>query len=75
MSIVQPPPPLCGGADHFDVCVSFNVTNTGARDGADVPQLYVTPFPLCIFVTSCAGTSPTPQRQTSRQGSCASSPR
>ncbi len=42
MSIRQPPPPLCGDADVFDFCVEFNVTNTGTRDGADVPQLYVT---------------------------------
>jgi hypothetical protein len=42
MQLLQPLPPLCGGVDTFDLCVSFNVTNTGARDGADVPQLYVT---------------------------------
>ena len=39
---MQPPPPLCGGAEVFDVCVAFNVRNTGAHDGADVPQLYIT---------------------------------
>ncbi len=42
ISILQPPPPLCGDVDVFDVCVSFNVTNTGTRDGADIPQLYIT---------------------------------
>ena len=42
MQLLQPPPQLCGGVDAFDVCVSFNVTNTGTRDGAEVPQLYVT---------------------------------
>ena len=42
MVLMQPPPPLCGGAEVFDVCVAFNVSNTGAHDGADVPQLYIT---------------------------------
>ena len=42
ISLLQPPPLTCGGAEIFDLCISFNVSNTGARDGADVPQLYVT---------------------------------
>jgi hypothetical protein len=42
MALMQPLPPLCGDTAIFDVCVSFNVSNTGSRDGADVPQLYVT---------------------------------
>ena len=42
MQLLQPLPQLCGGVDAFDVCVLFNVTNTGTRDGAEVPQLYIT---------------------------------
>jgi hypothetical protein len=42
MSLLQPPPQRFGQVDSFDLCISFNVSNTGARDGADVPQLYVT---------------------------------
>lgn len=42
MVLMQPPPPLCGGVEVFDVCVAFNVSNSGAHDGADVPQLYIT---------------------------------
>lgn len=50
MSLLQPPPQRCGQVDSFDLCIFFNVSNTGARDGADVPQLYVT-------LSCCCGTA------------------
>ena len=42
MQLLQPLPQLCGAVAVFDVCVAFNVSNTGVRDGAEVAQLYVT---------------------------------